>query len=136
MESLARQFNPEKETYYDFEIVNGAILYNKFLEACIHDFVTSGNVSKICRKVFFSLAYLVGQLSDHFGIDRIAFSGGVFQNALLVDMIKKLTIGNKHLYFHVQLSPNDECIAFGQMACYDIQKQKDKNQALSEMLES
>ncbi|MBK8346995.1 MAG: carbamoyltransferase HypF [Saprospiraceae bacterium] len=136
MESLARQFNPEKETYYDFEIVNGAILYNKFLEACIHDFVTSGNVSKICRKVFFSLAYLVGQLSDHFGIDRIAFSGGVFQNALLVDMIKKLMNGNKHLYFHVQLSPNDECIAFGQMACYDIQKQKDKNQALSEMLES
>ena len=73
MEALARQFNPEKESYYDFEIVNGEIQYIPFLEACIHDFVTSGNVPEICRKVLFSLARLVGLLSDHFKIEKIAF---------------------------------------------------------------
>lgn len=136
MESLARQYIPEKETFYNFEIVNDEILYFPFLEACIHDFITSGNVPKICRKVFFSLARLVGQLSDYHSIDRIAFSGGVFQNALLVDMIKKSLNGKKHLYFHVQLSPNDECIGFGQIACYDLQKRRDKVQPLSDIAES
>jgi len=136
MESLARQYIPEKETFYNFEIVNDEILYFPFLEACIHDFITSGNVPKICRKVFFSLARLVGQLSDHHSIDRIAFSGGVFQNALLVHMIKKSLNGKKHLYFHVQLSPNDECIGFGQIACYDLQKRRDKVQPLSDIAES
>jgi hydrogenase maturation protein HypF len=129
MEALARQFNPEKESFYEFEIENGEILHRAFLEECINDFIASDNVPKICRKVFFSLAILVGQLSDHFGIDRIAFSGGVFQNALLVDMIKKLLDGKKQLYYHIQLSPNDECIGFGQLAYYDIQRQKDKIQA-------
>jgi len=136
MESLARQYIPEKETFYNFEIVNDEILYFPFLEACIHDFITSGNVPKICRKVFFSLARLVGQLSDYHSIDRIAFSGGVFQNALLVHMIKKSLNGKKHLYFHVQLSPNDECIGFGQIACYDLQKRRDKVQPLSDIAES
>ncbi|MBK7805336.1 MAG: carbamoyltransferase HypF [Saprospiraceae bacterium] len=136
MESLARQYIPEKETFYNFEIVNDEILYFPFLEACIHDFITSGNVPKICRKVFFSLARLVGQLSDYHSIDRIAFSGGVFQNALLVDIIKKSLNGKKHLYFHVQLSPNDECIGFGQIACYDLQKRRDKVQPLSDIAES
>jgi len=136
MESLARQFNPEKETYYDFEIVKGEILYISFMEACINDFISSGDVPKICRKVFFSLARLVSQLSDHFGIGRIAFSGGVFQNALLLDMIKQSLDVKKHLYFHIQLSPNDECIAFGQIANYDIQRQKDKIQTLSDIAES
>ncbi|MBP6566682.1 MAG: carbamoyltransferase HypF [Saprospiraceae bacterium] len=136
MESLARQYIPEKETFYYFEIVNDEILYFPFLEACIHDFITSGNVPKICRKVFFSLARLVGQLSDYHSIDRIAFSGGVFQNALLVDIIKKSLNGKKHLYFHVQLSPNDECIGFGQIACYDLQKRRDKVQPLSDIAES
>ena len=136
MESLARQFNPEKETFYDFEIVDGEIFYISFLEACIRDFVTSGNVPEICRKIFFSLARLVSQLADYYGIDRIAFSGGVFQNALLVDMIKKSLDGKKQLYFHIQLSPNDECIPFGQIACYDIQKQRDKNQMLSDIAKS
>jgi len=136
LESLARQYIPEKETFYNFEIVNDEILFFPFLEACIHDFITSGNVPKICRKVFFSLARLVGQLSDYHSIDRIAFSGGVFQNALLVDMIKKSLNGKKHLYFHVQLSPNDECIGFGQIACYDLQKRRDKVQPLSDIAES
>ena len=136
MEVLARQYKPEKEAYYDFEIVDDEIQYIPFLEAFINDFVSSGDVPKICRKVLFSLARLVEVLADNFNIDRIAFSGGVFQNALLVDMIKKLLAGNKHLYFHIQLSPNDENIGFGQIAFHTIQEEKTKNQASSSFLNS
>ena len=51
----------------------------------------------------------------------MAFSGGVFQNALLVDFIIELLQHKKQLFFHQQLSPNDECIGFGQLAWYNIQ---------------
>lgn len=49
---------------------------------------------------------------------KIAFSGGVFQNALLVSLIQEKLKNRYALHFHKQLSPNDECISFGQLADY------------------
>ncbi|PSJ74070.1 carbamoyltransferase HypF [Sphingobacteriales bacterium UPWRP_1] len=51
------------------------------------------------------------------GFRTVAFSGGVFQNALLADLMEKMT--RKHHIqplFHRLLSPNDEGIAYGQLA--------------------
>ncbi len=59
-------------------------------------------------------------MSHHYFIDLLAFSGGVFQNTLLVDMIIELLSHKRRLYFHQQLSPNDECIGFGQLSCFSI----------------
>ncbi|OIN59435.1 carbamoyltransferase HypF [Arsenicibacter rosenii] len=47
---------------------------------------------------------------------RLAFSGGVFQNAVLVDLLIDRLGADHVLYFHQQLSPNDECISLGQLA--------------------
>jgi hydrogenase maturation protein HypF len=52
------------------------------------------------------------------GVERLAFSGGVFQNALLVDLLMRQLAGKHELYFHRELSPNDECISFGQLAWF------------------
>jgi hydrogenase maturation protein HypF len=50
------------------------------------------------------------------GVSKIACSGGVFQNALLVELLKHTyQDGKTQVYFHQQLSPNDENIAFGQL---------------------
>jgi hydrogenase maturation protein HypF len=49
------------------------------------------------------------------GFTKIAFSGGVFQNALLVDLIKD-RLSEHEVFFHKELSPNDENISFGQLA--------------------
>jgi hydrogenase maturation protein HypF len=54
-------------------------------------------------------------------ITQLAFSGGVFQNAVLVDIIKHRLNSRYTLHFHHQLSPNDECISFGQLAYDTIQ---------------
>ncbi|MFN5170408.1 MAG: carbamoyltransferase HypF [Cyclobacteriaceae bacterium] len=51
----------------------------------------------------------------------LAFSGGVFQNGLLVDLIITHLEDEFKLAFHRQLSPNDECIGFGQLAYRHIQ---------------
>ena len=60
------------------------------------------------------------QVSDIFDINDLAFSGGVFQNALLTEMITEQLSVNKRVHFHRQLSPNDECIALGQLAMHEI----------------
>jgi hydrogenase maturation protein HypF len=54
-------------------------------------------------------------VADKFSVQRLAFSGGVFQNALLVDMIIEFMNEKNTLYWHKEFSPNDEGIAFGQL---------------------
>ncbi len=46
---------------------------------------------------------------------NITFSGGVFQNRLLVDLISDILGDKYNLFWHKQLSPNDENISFGQL---------------------
>ena len=79
------------------------------------------NKAKLCYKVFYSLARSISTISNVLNVDALAFSGGVFQNALLIDLIIKEMGGKKELYFHKQLSPNDENIGFGQLV-YVAQK--------------
>ncbi len=62
-----------------------------------------------------SLASAIRPVAEAAGARRIAFSGGVWQNALLTDMVVELLGKDFELYFHRELSPNDENIAFGQL---------------------
>ena len=39
-------------------------------------------------------------------------------------MVAEQMILGRQVYFHRQLSPNDECIGFGQLAYYFIQKKQ------------
>jgi len=57
-------------------------------------------------------------------VNHLAFSGGVFQNALLVDMITDQLSDEFELYFNNELSPNDENIAHGQLMLEWIKNSK------------
>lgn len=74
----------------------------------------------IAAKFHFSLMKLVKIVANNLKIKQIAFSGGVFQNGLLVDLILHHLKAEFNLYFHQQLSPNDENISFGQLVCHQI----------------
>lgn len=63
----------------------------------------------------FTLATIVIKMAEQLNIKEIAMSGGVFQNTVLVDMIKEISEDNYKLYFNRNLSPNDENISFGQL---------------------
>lgn len=82
--------------------------------------IKSGKAKKyIAAKFHYSLACLVDIVAKHLQVEKICFSGGVFQNTLLVDWIAH-DHGNRYrLYFHKDLSPNDENISFGQLVYYD-----------------
>ena len=121
LESLARGSNAHA-VYYSFTITNNIIEWNSFIDELLLDFADNKEKGFIARKVINGLAELVFKLSKLHNIKNLAFSGGVFQNALLVDTILGLNISNSNLYFHKQLSPNDENISLGQIAYYVNEK--------------
>ena len=78
----------------------------------------------IAAKFHYTLIKAVQVIAQRANVSTLAFSGGVFQNALLVDMARHQLDGRYDLYFHRQLSPNDEGVSFGQVMSYFIQKKR------------
>ncbi|GAB4404794.1 MAG: carbamoyltransferase HypF [Microscillaceae bacterium] len=74
----------------------------------------------IAARFHCALLELIAQTAARHQVRHLAFSGGVFQNSLLLDLIKKYLSSHYNLYFHKQLSPNDECISLGQWACAQL----------------
>ena len=73
-------------------------------------------------KFHISLVEVIQKFLIKFDMKSVVFSGGVFQNSLLGDLIYK-TLNEKYsIYFHKELSPNDECIPFGQLIAYQTIK--------------
>ena len=66
----------------------------------------------------YSLAFSIIELAKSNNYEHIACSGGVFQNTTLVDLLLELLPQEIKLYFHKDLSPNDENISFGQILYY------------------
>jgi hydrogenase maturation protein HypF len=77
-----------------------------------------------------ALAELVHAIAEQKNIKKIAFSGGVFQNGLLTDCIVEVMKNDFESYFHHELSPNDECIAFGQLALNHIEECRERQSIL------
>lgn len=74
----------------------------------------------IAFKFHFSLIELIKTIATAEQLQRIAFSGGVWQNSLLVDLALS-QLQDFQLYFHQEVSPNDEGVALGQLAVFELQ---------------
>lgn len=135
LEALARNSAHKPSAQYAFGIHDEHIDWKPFLSSLLFDLVANIDKAVIAWKVFFSLAMLVDQLSRKLNINKVAFSGGVFQNALLNDILIERHSYKRKLFFHRQLSPNDECIGFGQLACYILQQEipKERNGLLEKL---
>ncbi len=118
LEALAKRCKNHSYDYYHLPLVEDKFDWSVLMNELIHDWFQKEDNDVIAWKFFYSLAKAIARTSNHFFIDKIAFSGGVFQNALLVDMIIEILQHKRQLYFHTQLSPNDECISMGQIAWY------------------
>ncbi len=78
----------------------------------------------IAAKFHISLVSYITRVANRLNISKLVFSGGVFQNALLVDMINDFMYGKFDLYFQNEFSPNDEGIPFGQLMYFARNKIK------------
>ncbi len=107
----------DKESRKPYPVVlhNLEIDLDLILSKILTDLKSGVSIPSISAKFHFTLVEIIFVTAQRLNLNRIAFSGGVFQNSFLVTaIIEKL--GNDHdLYFHEKLSPNDECIAFGQL---------------------
>ncbi len=104
---------------------------NAFLESLIGNIIIDLNhsidISEIAAKFHASLVQWIDWIANKEEVTKIGFSGGVFQNALLVDLIIFHLQDKYELLFHKDLSPNDENISFGQLiyASIDLLRPKD-----------
>jgi hydrogenase maturation protein HypF len=103
------------EYYLENTAITSTIPTQKLAEGIVNDLQQGHPTNWIAAKFHFSLVKIVETIAHQHGIGRLAFSGGVFQNAVLIDLLIEHLSPHFQLYFHRQLSPNDENIAYGQM---------------------
>ncbi|MBS1653520.1 MAG: carbamoyltransferase HypF [Bacteroidetes bacterium] len=116
LEVAARNNTESTADYYSLPVNKNVLNWEPVVLEILDDKENEAAIAVIAEKVFNTLARTVKKISDITGISKLAFSGGVFQNALLVDKIIDCCGEEKQLFFHQQLSPNDESIGFGQLA--------------------
>ena len=133
LEAKAREFVDKTNSAisYSVELEGDKIILNKLKQELIDDLHGGISKAKIALKFHLSLVEIIRMVSEAKNINKLAFSGGVFQNALLVELIEG-RLNDKNLYFHKQLSPNDENISHGQIISYYLtEKTKTENSELN-----
>ncbi|WP_435357942.1 carbamoyltransferase HypF [Emticicia sp. SJ17W-69] len=117
-----KQKSEIKESYFTEKYHNS----KEIIRGVIADLIKEINIEEIAYKVHYSMICLIKNIANDLNINKIAFSGGVWQNALLVDLAQQ-NLTDFELFFHQQLSPNDECISFGQVVVYELMNRKLNN---------
>lgn len=106
------------ETYLDNIVWDKELPADTICAGMVDDFLAGKEAGFIAVRFHLTLVTAVAQFAQKQGCSKIAFSGGVFQNALLVNLLTKQLNHSCQLFFHHQLSPNDENVSFGQMVYY------------------
>lgn len=118
LENAASNFYLQKNNYnnyYAVQFKNGKIQTSYLIQQIIEDLTNKLKIDEIALKFHLSLIEIIKLVAERYQIKDLAFSGGVFQNALLIDLIQKNLAKKYNLHFHKQLSPNDENISYGQL---------------------
>ena len=124
LEAKARSFKGNVEPY-PIEVTNGKIGLNGLVGGILYDLERCVQSNKIAFKFHWTLIHMIRTVAEKYNIWHLAFSGGVFQNSLLVRLIVNELGKDYKVYFHQELSCNDENIAFGQLACGYLEKRKE-----------
>ncbi len=112
-----RKYENEFTDYLGNEMIEQKIPTKKLLNRILTETQTQP-VEKIALNFHYTLIKIVEKITRQNQVSSIAFSGGVFQNSVLVDLAIQVLKPNFKLYFHEKLSPNDENISFGQLNYY------------------
>lgn len=135
LEAIAQQYADTYGNHHrDYFRFNKRMQTSIILNDIVNDMYQNLPVGFIALKFFNTLVQWIESIAVKLNIKNIAFSGGVFQNALLVRLCVE-NLNNYQFYFHKNLSPNDECISTGQLAHYYLQESvQTKNNSLNKLL--
>lgn len=91
---------------------------NFIVQQIVNDVQKGFATDFLAAKFHITLAHYIFNFAKRHKFTKLAFSGGVFQNAWLVDLVIIFMNDDFDLFFHQELSPNDENISFGQLMYY------------------
>ncbi len=122
LEGLAR--NAGAVAAYEFPFAGGELDFRPALAAMCRDRLRGGDPAEIARAFHRGLAQgvarAVKELCGDYGLERVALSGGVFQNALLLEDLRELLAdgpaSNQQVWTNHSVPPNDGGISLGQVA--------------------
>jgi len=121
-EAAHRYFKHNKPTLYYSYLKEQDIKQMDFPEFLVQsvllDIQKGYDAEFVAAKVHITLADYIKKTAEDLGVNKVAFSGGVFQNAWLTDLVILFMGDDFELFFHKALSPNDENISFGQVIYY------------------
>jgi hydrogenase maturation protein HypF len=118
LENYIGKYDIDNCISYGSVLDNGMIPTKELFHNLYLDFKKGNSKENIIINFFYTLASLVFQFARKHHYKHIVFSGGVFQNTTLVDMIKEIGEKEYKLYLNINLAPNDENISFGQIMYY------------------
>jgi hydrogenase maturation protein HypF len=119
---LEQAIEPD-DGHYDGRVENGAdsILIDQLpiIEALIEDKRRGVAVGKIAARFHNGVIRILSRAAviaaEKTGLNRIALSGGVFQNAYLSERLERDLLGQGlEVFGHIELPANDACISLGQ----------------------
>jgi len=114
------------ESYFESDKTN-EFSVKAMIKDIISDILNQQEISRISAKFHLTLIHWIEQVAAKEKVPKIGFSGGVFQNTLLVDLLIYHLDDGYELLFHKDLSPNDENISFGQLIYTEILANRGKD---------
>jgi hydrogenase maturation protein HypF len=123
LEKLAQKYYSATENKLADYLENSNVLDNCIPTKLLFDIIIASqqkgiSVGEIAANFHYTLIKCIEKVASNNNIRTLAFSGGVFQNSVLVDMIYEFLSNNFEVHLHGNFSPNDENISFGQLNYY------------------
>lgn len=131
LETLAA--SGQGEDYYRVHWHSNNIDGKGLIKQILTDLKHQVSKDKIAYKFHAYLADVISDVMHKYRFHQVALSGGVFQNALLLELIGQKLQPDSKIFIHQELSPNDENIAVGQLACVALGKKKENLPLLYEV---
>ena len=90
--------------------------WQPMLQAILQDAVAGVSAGTIAARFHNSLAGAIGTVARRLGVEKVALTGGCFQNKYLTDCaVRHIEMCGCRPYWHQRIPPNDGGIALGQL---------------------
>ncbi|HKP11511.1 MAG TPA: carbamoyltransferase HypF [Blastocatellia bacterium] len=106
---------------YEFDIADGIIKADPVIQQAVADLLDGASPASVSAKFHLGVARLIASIAcgtrDEHRLNRVALSGGVFQNLFLLEQARRLLAADGfEVFTHHRVPPNDGGISLGQAA--------------------
>lgn len=116
-----KEYGIDYNSSYGVEEMGSKFSGSELLRLIQSDLCNEIEASCIAAKFHLTLVHWIDHIAIEQQVAKIGFSGGVFQNTLLIDLVTFHLAEKYELLFNQDLSPNDENISFGQLIYAEIE---------------